>query len=224
MFNLFEKYQLNHEKLLSYGFRLEKNHYLYSKKIMEDNFRLDICINKEKVHFQVFDIETGDEYLQVKMENVTGNFVGGIREVCQEMLLDVRRHCFEEIGFLYEQTSRLRDYIAEKYQGEIEYLWEKSSRKSTTHAGVFRHQDTKKWYGVFMTTDWSKFDKNRQGSIEVINVKNNQVVDLVKKSTIYPAFHMNKKYWLSLPLDDSLSDQELFSLLDESFRLTSKKK
>ena len=34
---------------------------------------------------------------------------------------------------------------------------------------------------------------------------------------------MNKKYWLSLPLDDTLTDQELFSLLEESFLLTKKK-
>jgi hypothetical protein len=34
---------------------------------------------------------------------------------------------------------------------------------------------------------------------------------------------MNKKYWLSLPLDDTLSDQQLFDLLDTSFALTKKK-
>ena len=40
---------------------------------------------------------------------------------------------------------------------------------------------------------------------------------------IRPGWHMNKKYWLSLPLDDTLTDIELFALLDESFTLTKKK-
>ena len=74
-----------------------------------------------------------------------------------------------------------------------------------------------------MTTDWSKFESGRSGAIEVLNVKNNQVSERVQEKGIYPAFHMNKKYWLSLPLDDTLTDQELFSLLEESFLLTKKK-
>ena len=74
-----------------------------------------------------------------------------------------------------------------------------------------------------MTTDWSKFDSKREGKIEVLNVKINDVAKLTQQKGIYPAFHMNKKYWLSLPLDDTLTDQELFSLLDTSFQLTKKK-
>ena len=115
----------------------------------------------------------------------------------------IRANCFEEVGFLYEQSSRLQDYVAKTYDGKLEYLWEKSSRKSSTKAGVFRHQDSKKWYGAFLTTDWSKFENGKTGQIEVLNVKNNQVANLLKKAGIYPAFHMNKKFWLSLPLDDT---------------------
>ena len=157
------------------------------------------------------------------MEQVTGEFVGQVREACQEVLLAIRQHCFDEGGFLYEQSKRLWDHAAEVYQGQIEYLWEKSSRKSSTKAGVFRHQDSKKWYGAFLTTDWSKFEAERSGAIEVLNVKNDHVTELIQKKGIYPAFHMNKKYWLSLPLDDSLSDQEIFDLLAVSYQLTSKK-
>ena len=171
----------------------------------------------------MFDQETGDEYVQVKMKTMTGEFVGQVREACQDIFLMIRANCFEEVGFLYEQSSRLQDYVAKTYDGKLEYLWEKSSRKSSTKAGVFRHQDSKKWYGAFLTTDWSKFENGKTGQIEVLNVKNNQVANLLKKAGIYPAFHMNKKYWLSLPLDDTLTDTELFSLLDKSFELTQKK-
>ena len=135
----------------------------------------------------------------------------------------IRTNCFDEVGFLYKQSGRLQDYVAKTYDGKLEYLWEKSSRKSSTKAGVFRHQDSKKWYGAFLTTDWSKFEVDRSGTIEVLNVKNDHVVELIQSKGIYPAFHMNKKYWLSLPLDDTLRDTELFALLDESFTLTKKK-
>ena len=223
MLDLFEKYQANPEKLQAFGFEKRGEEFVYSQEIMNGDFLLQLKLQGEKLDYQVFDQETGDEYVQVKMKTMTGEFVGQVREACQEIFLTIRANCFEEVGFLYEQSSRLQDYVAKTYDGKLEYLWEKSSRKSSTKAGVFRHQDSKKWYGAFLTTDWSKFEVDGSGTIEVLNVKNDHVVELIQRKGIYPAFHMNKKYWLSLPLDDTLTDTELFSLLDKSFELTQKK-
>ena len=223
MLDLFEKYQANPEKLQVFGFEKIGEEFVYSQEIMNGDFLLQLKLQGEKLDYQVFDQETGDEYVQVKIETMTGEFVGQVREACQEIFLMIRANCFEEVGFLYEQSSRLQDYVAKTYGGRLEYLWENSSKNGNLHAGVFRHQDTKKWYGIFMTIDWSKFENGKTGQIEVLNVKNNQVADLLKKAGIYPEFHMNKKYWLSLPLDDTLTDTELFSLLDKSFELTQKK-
>ena len=223
MLDLFEKYQANPEKLQVFGFEKIGEEFVYSQEIMNGDFLLQLKLQGDKLDYQVFDQETDDEYVQVKMEAMTGEFVGQVREACQEIFLTIRANCFEEIGFLYEQSSRLQEYVAKTYGGRLEYLWENSSKNGNLHAGVFRHQDTKKWYGIFMTIDWSKFENGKTGQIEVLNVKNNQVADLLKKAGIYPEFHMNKKYWLSLPLDDTLTDTELFSLLDKSFELTQKK-
>lgn len=223
MLDLFEKYQANPEKLQVFGFEKIGEEFVYSQEIMNGDFLLQLKLQGDKLDYQVFDQETDDEYVQVKMEAMTGEFVGQVREACQEIFLMIRANCFEEVGFLYEQSSRLQDYVAKTYGGRLEYLWENSSKNGNLHAGVFRHQDTKKWYGIFMTIDWSKFENGKTGQIEVLNVKNNQVADLLKKAGIYPEFHMNKKYWLSLPLDDTLTDTELFSLLDKSFELAQKK-
>ena len=223
MLDLFEKYQANPEKLQVFGFEKRGEEFVYSQEMMNGDFLLQLKLQGDKLDYQVFDQETGDEYVQVKMEAMTGEFVGQVREACQEIFLMIRANCFEEVGFLYEQSRRLQEYVARTYDGRLEYLWEKSSRKSSTKAGVFRHQDSKKWYGAFLTTDWSKFEVDGSGTIEVLNVKNDHVVELIQRKGIYPAFHMNKKYWLSLPLDDTLTDTELFFLLDKSFELTQKK-
>lgn len=223
MFELFEKYKANTEKLVKYGFSKEESSYVLSRQILSGEFRMDISVQQSQLDFHLYDLETGDEYRQVHMESMTGDFVAMVREACLEILLDIRRHCFDEVGFLYEQSQRLVTYVADTYKGSLEYLWAKHSRKSSTQAAVFRHDGSKKWYGAFMTTDWSKFDSKREGKIEVLNVKSNDVAKLTQQKGIYPAFHMNKKYWLSLPLDDTLTDQELFSLLDTSFQLTKKK-
>ena len=205
MLEIFEKYQANLEKLQIFGFKKKEKGFVYSQEIMNGDFCLRIQLQGEELTYQVMDQETGDEYVQVKMEQMMGEFVGQVREACQEIFLMIRTNCFDEVGFLYKQSGRLQDSVAK------------------TKAGVFRHQDSKKWYGAFLTTDWSKFEVDRSGTIEVINVKNDHVVELIQRKGIYPAFHMNKKYWLSLPLDDTLRDTELFALLDESFTLTKKK-
>ena len=63
----------------------------------------------------------------------------------------------------------------------------------------------------------------RSGLVEAVNLKHNQVADLLSQKGIYPAFHMNKRYWISLALDDSLSDDEILDLLEISWNLTLKK-
>ena len=75
-----------------------------------------------------------------------------------------------------------------------------------------------------MAIDWKKLDAGKSGNIEVLNVKSNQVADLTQEKGIYPAFHMNKKYWVSIPLDNTLADEELFALVDRSWQLTKKGK
>ena len=59
--------------------------------------------------------------------------------------------------------------------------------------------------------------------MEAVNLKHDQVADLLSKKGIYPAFHMNKRYWISVVLDDTLSDEEVLELIERSWNLTIKK-
>ena len=36
----------------------------------------------------------------------------------------------------------------------------------------------------------------------------------------YKAYHMNKKKWISIILDETLSDEDIFKYIDESYQLT----
>ena len=49
-------------------------------------------------------------------------------------------------------------------------------------------------------------------------------MDLLSQNGIYPAFHMNKRYWISVALDDTLSDEEVLKLIEKSWNLTLKSK
>ena len=177
-----------------------------------------ITVEGSDLRFQVFDQETGDLYPQVHMESMRGTFVGSVREACLEVLYDIRKASFEVQEFLCPQTKRILTRVQQKYENQLEYLWEKSP-----DTAVLRHDDNQKWYAVLMKIFWEKLDKSREGQVEVVNLKHDQVADLLVEKGIYPAFHMNKRYWISLPLDGTLSDEQVLELFERSWFLTSKK-
>ena len=218
MFEIFKSYQFNKEKAHAYGFVENGEVWTYSCQILNDDFSMTVSITPDNVSFQVFDQETGDLYPQVHMESMRGSFVGSVREACLEILYQIRKACFDVQDFICPQTKRIMAQVQEKYGNQLEYLWEKSP-----DTAVLRHEGNQKWYAVVMRIPWDKLEKGREGLVEAVNIKHDQVADLLSKKGIYPAFHMNKRYWLSLALDDSLQDEEVIELIEKSWNLTVKK-
>ena len=218
MFEIFKAYQFNGKKAKEYGFVEKQGVWTYSSTILQGDFLMKITVEDSDLTFQVFDQETGELYPQVHMESMRGTFVGTVREACLEVLYDIRKACFEVQEFLCPQTKRIMTLVQEKYGNQLEYLWEKSP-----DTAVLRHEDNQKWYAILMRIPWDRLDKGREGLVEAVNLKHDQVADLLSQNGIYPAFHMNKRYWISLPLDDTLTDKKVLELFERSWFLTSKK-
>lgn len=218
MFEIFKSYQFNKEKARAYGFVENSGVWTYSCQILDGDFAMTVSITVDNVRFQVFDQETGDLYPQVHMESMRGSFVGNVREACLEILYQIRKGCFDVQDFICPQTKRIMLHVQEKYENQLEYLWEKSP-----DTAVLRHEDNQKWYAVLMKISWEKLNKTQEGLVEVVNLKHDLVSDLLAERGIYPGFHMNKRYWISIPLDDTLTDQKVLELFEKSYFLTSKK-
>ena len=218
MFEIFKSYQFNHEKARAYGFVENEEVWNYSCKILQGDFVMTVSITPDNVSFQVFDQETGDLYPQVHMESMTGSFVASVREACLEILYQIRKTCFDVQDFIFPQTKRIMTQVQEKYSNQLEYLWEKSP-----DTAVLRHEGNKKWYAVLMKISWDKLEKGGEGQVEAVNLKHDQVADLLSYKGVYPAFHMNKRYWISVALDDTLSDEKVLELIEKSWSLTFKK-
>ena len=218
MFEIFKAYQFNSKKAKEYGFIENQGVWTYSSTILQGDFLMMVTVEDGDLSFQVYDQETGDLYPQVHMTGMRGTFVGTVREACLEELFDIRKACFEVQEFLYPQTKRIMALVQEKYGNQLEYLWEKSP-----DTAVLRHEDNQKWYAILMRISWEKLDKGKEGEVEVVNLKNDQVAEMLTLKGIYPAFHMNKSYWISVPLDDKLSDQQILDLIKTSWGLTRKK-
>ena len=218
MFEIFKAYQFNKEKAHTYGFVENQGVWTYNTTILQGDFLMMVTVEDGDLSFHVYDQETGDLYPQVHMESMRGTFVGTVREACLEVLYSIRKACFEVQEFLCPQTKRIMAFVQEKYGNQLEYLWEKSP-----DTAVLRHEDNQKWYAILMRIPWDRLDKGREGLVEAVNLKHDQVADLLSQLGIYPAFHMNKRYWISLPLDDTLTDEKVLELFERSWFLTSKK-
>ncbi len=215
---IFRKTKVNFDKIVKYGFKKENHLYKYSINIINNTFRVDIEINNIGiVKGKVFDLSFKEEYINFRIEENIGSFANQVREEFINLLKDIRNKCFSRKNFIYEQSNRIAELLKEKYGDEPEFEWEKFPGYAT-----FRNKDSKKWYGIIMNIDKNKLDKNSTGEVEIINIKlePNKIEILLKQNGFYPAYHMNKKNWISVILDDTISDEKIMSLIDKSYLYT----
>lgn len=212
---VFKKYSVQEETLIPFGFTKEKDCYIYKKDFM--NFQANIYIQKKKVYGRVIDTAFDEEYVNFRIEKQTGEFVAQVRKEYEDILVDIRNHCFEKEDFMYAQSNRISKWIQEMYGISPEFLW---ANKNPDH-GVFRNARSKKWFGLVMNVDKEKLIPEAQGEIEILNVKLDEYVSIVlDKEGIYPAYHQSKKNWVSVILDDTLSDEEILALVQYSYSLS----
>ena len=48
--------------------------------------------------------------------------------------------------------------------------------------------------------------------------------ELIRENGIFPAYHMNKKYWITVLLDGTIPKKQVENLIDVSFLATGSKK
>ncbi len=215
---IFKKTKIDYNKIEKYGFKKDKDSYKYSKNIMNDNFRIDIEINKEgTVKGKIIDLSFNEEYTSFRIEENIGSFISEVKNEFKNLLLDIKDKCFIRIDFIYNQTNRIAKLIKEKYDSLPEFEWAKSPGFA-----VFRNKESKKWYGIVMNIDKSKLDRKTTGEVEIINIKlgPNEIENLLKLDGFYEAYHMNKKSWISIILNNTLKDTEIMKLIEESYSYT----
>lgn len=215
--DIFKRTRLNIDALIPYGFIKKKNTYEYSKVFMND-FKACIVINENGiVKGKIYDLNVADEYINFRTQNQNGEFVNRVREEYKNILKDIREHCFEKVYFITEQANRITKRIMEIYHNKPEFIW-----KDFPECAIFRNPNNEKWYGIIMSIDKSKIDKKSIGKVEVINVKLDYktISHLLKKNGFYPSYHMNKKNWITIVLDDTLSDKEVMEYVSISHKYT----
>ena len=113
-------------------------------------------------------------------------------------------------------------YIQEQYNVFPEYLWKKYPQFC-----IFRRNDNQKWFAVLVQNlPAKKLGLTDTDTIDLLNLKCHPelaTMILIDYQTIFPAYHMNKKHWISIVLN-RINDDELKNLLTHSYQQTQNKK
>lgn len=213
--DIFKHLRYNPEKLCSIGFKKEDGDLVKRFFIADEAMIMTVRIDSDgTAECDVCDKDTGEEYVLHKVLGASGDFVGKVRSDYDAVLEHIAADGFDRQAFKSPVTEALTIHVREEYKTELEFLWEKSP-----DFAVCRRQDNKKWYAVIMNLKKDRFGIKSQERLEVVNLRINpsQKELIVNNKSIFPAYHMNKKSWISVFLDGSVSTGEVLSMVDESY-------
>lgn len=218
---MFLRMRWNRGKMEKYGFAGTDGGLVFVRDFMGGDFTAEITVhNNGSASFRVIDRMNEEEYAQLNNPVYNGAFVNTVRSEYEELLADIAANCCDESDFASDQSIRIAGRILKEYGVSPDFPWD-DNRYST--AGVFRHKDSGKWFGLIMNIERNRLDNSLDKQpADVINLKSDpeRASELHRHSGIYPAYHMNHKMWISVLLDDSLEDDKVMDLIRTSYELT----
>ena len=212
---IFLKKEFDFEKLKEFGFSFENNTYVYTEDFLDSNFKAIIEIS-DVLKGKVIDNFSDEEYMPLRIESFDGEYVCKVREAYKSILKRIANACCIDVFFASDQANRIANLIYERYGVKPDFPWNDDN-------GVFRHLDTRKWFSLIMFVSIDSLLKN--GDRHMLNIMNVKIDtskrdELYEIKGIYPAFHMNHKMWVSIVLDETISDDKIMKLIQCSFDLT----
>ena len=214
---IFKNKTPNCEKLINYGFEKAGKSFVYSTEIFDNQFKMTVKIDESgEVSAELLDLAAEEEYTLHLVAEASGEFVGRVRAEYEKVLQGVTENCFDSDIFRENCAHKIIEYAREKYGDELEFLWERYP-----DAAVLRRKDNQKWYALFMTISKSKLGLDDSEPAEIIDLRfdKDELPQKVDGKLYFPGYHMNKKHWITMLLDGSVTVEEILDCLDGSYRL-----
>ena len=216
LYHLLEQYDIDCKRAIAYGFSRTEAGLELKKELPGVGLYAVFVIAGKSFEVNVFDADTDEEYLPFNvLDNITG-FVTGIREQVEDLVQEIKEKCLLNSNM----KLRLMEYCERKFGTEPEAPWEDSP-----DAYTFKTAKRNKWYALFMTIPYKSLGLVAKGTLDVVNIKlpPEKVLDLIDRVHFYPAYHMNKKHWITIVLDKEVDEPLVQQLLEESYGLVEKR-
>jgi len=208
-----EKYNLSKEQLKSFGFKEEAEKLIYRKEILDSSFLIEIVFVESQFSIEVYDLEFDEIYSLFSVDSAIGETVQNIRDSVEEILSSILGLA-DDSGKI---SSEVIDYCNNKYG-------ENNVNPFKKHPDILAFVNEKnKWYALLLDVEYNKLNKNTDitTKIKILNVKypTDNISDIIDNKNIFPAYHMNKKHWISIVLDKNIKLKTIKELIDISYSL-----
>ena len=208
-----EEYNFSKEKLLQYGFKEEAEKLIYRKEILDNSFLIEIVYVDSQFLIEVYDLEFDEIYSLFSVDSAVGETVQNIRENV-EKLLSLILGLADESGKI---SSEIIDYCNNKYGGNRVNPFKK-------YPDILALVNEKnKWYSLFLDVEYNKLNKNTDitTKVKILNVKypTDKILEIIDNKNIFPAYHMNKKHWISIAIDKNIKLETIKELIGISYSL-----
>ena len=202
--------------LVEYGFKKQENKYIFKNKIYNKQFEIVVIISDKQKTSKLIDLANDEEYIMVDIQDCAGKFVGEIRQEYEKTIQDIINKCTIDEIYKNQQSKEVIKYIKEKYDDDLEFLWKKYDNNA-----IWRNKQNNKWYGVLLVISSKKLGLDYDKEIEILDLRyqKDEIDKIIDNKKIYPGYHMNKKSWITINLDNTVNINKIYKLIDNSYNL-----
>ena len=178
------------------------------------NARITMSLSEQTLTVHLYDSATGEKYALFDMPNAHGAFVASLRKEVQTIIDEIRENCFESKDLKDDYIA----WIKTQFGAEPDYPW-----PDTPDYCVFRCPN-EKWFALVMKIKYRQLGLTGDEEVWVVNMKADQaeIPNLIDKKSIFPAWHMNKKHWITVLLTAATDFEKLCELTQKSYELVCK--
>jgi len=211
---IFRSAKIKMDSLKTTGFTTsDSNNYELQIPVSNGAFNavISLVVSEQTLTVHLFDSVINEKYALFDMPS-NGAFVASLREEVQKIVDDIKAKCFE--------TNDLKDdfiaWIKSKFGAEPDYPWPDDA----PYSFVFRCP-SQKWFALVMRIKYRQLGLTGDEEVWVVNMKAEQeaIPNLVDRKSIFPAWHMNKKHWITILLTAVTDFNKLCELTEKSYEL-----
>ncbi|MBB5218686.1 putative DNA-binding protein (MmcQ/YjbR family) [Treponema rectale] len=202
------------EKLLAYGFTEADGNLVVKKEITDSQFYAEIKLSEKTLTADVFETATDEKYVLFNVASAQGAFVGQIRSEVQNVIEEIRDKCF----ISRDIKEKYVDFLHSYFNAPGDNPWAEEPYNSST---VYRCPNNK-WFALIMQIKFKNLGFESDELVWAVNLKAEKVESITDKKSIFPAYHMNKKYWITVLLTAVTDFEKLCELTKKSFALVQK--
>ena len=214
---IFRSAKIKKDSLKAAGFATtDGNSYTMEQNVSNGSFNAIILlsISEQTLTVHLYDTATGEKYTLFDMPNAHGAFVASLRKEAQTIIDEIREKCFESKDLKDDYIA----WIKTQFGAEPDFPW-----PDTPDYCVFRCPN-EKWFALVMKIKYRQLGLTGDEEVWVVNMKadNSEIPTLIDSKSIFPAWHMNKKHWITVLLTAATDFEKLCELTQKSYELVCK--